>query len=372
MPQRPPRILILTAAIGEGHDLPARVLAADLRAASPGAEVAIVDSVDDMGRLVKSIIETFTRFMVERANWLWDAVFWMITFFPPTRWVFGWLSMVLGARAPMDLIAEYDPDVVVSTYPGTSDLLGRLRLMGRLKRPVVSAITDLSALRYWSHPGVDLHLITHPESAAEVAGIIGRRDGIHPVRGLYRNEFTVPRDAVAARRDLDLPAGAAIVVVSGGGWAVGDLEGAVRVALDRPDAFAVCLCGRNESVRERIAAKFAGDPRVRAVGFTEQMSDYLAAADVLIHSTAGLTVLEALIRGANVISYGWGVAHIRVNNRAFAHFGLAQVATTRAELGDALDRALAEPRAPDGSFAELPTAASYVLGAVPRWRLERP
>ena len=37
--------------------------------------------------------------------------------------------------------------------------------------PVVSAITDLAALRYWAHPGVDLHLITHPESDAEVRAI---------------------------------------------------------------------------------------------------------------------------------------------------------------------------------------------------------
>ena len=102
------------------------------------------------------------------------------------------------------------------------------------------------------------------------------------------------------------------------------------------------------------------------------MSDYLAAADVLIHSTAGLTVLEALIRGTNVISYGWGVAHIRLNNEAFVRFGLAQVATTRQELGAALDRALANPRQPDESFAALPSAASYVLEAVPAWRLERP
>jgi UDP-N-acetylglucosamine:LPS N-acetylglucosamine transferase len=370
MPQRSPRILILTASVGEGHDLPARVLAADLEAA--GATATIVDSVGDMGEVQKAIIESFTQFMIEKANWLWDAVYWLIDSFPPTRWVFERLSMLLGARAVMEQIAEHDPDVVVSTYPGTSDLLGRMKQLGRLKRPTATAITDLSALRYWSHPGVDLHLITHPESAEEVARRIGRRGGIHAVRGLYKNEFAVPRDAAEARRELGLPLDSHVVVVSGGGWAVGDLEGAARTVLERPGAIAVCLCGRNDRVRERLRADFAGEPRVRAVGFTEQMSDYLAAADVLVHSTAGLTVLEALIRGANVVSYGWGVAHIRLNNQAFVRFGLAQVATTRQELGAALDNALANPRQPDPSVAALPSAASVVLEAVPQWRLERP
>jgi UDP-N-acetylglucosamine:LPS N-acetylglucosamine transferase len=96
-------------------------------------------------------------------------------------------------------------------------------------------------------------------------------------------------------------------------------------------------------------------------GFTDRMGDLLAAADALIHSTAGLTVLEAHVRGCPTISYGWGRAHIRVNNEAFTRFGLAEVATTRPQLAQALGRALARRREPDLSFAQLPSAASLVL-----------
>ena len=59
----------------------------------------------------------------------------------------------------------------MSTYPGVTEVLGHLRARGRLSVPVVSAITDLAGLRYWVHPGVDLHLITEPESADEVRAI---------------------------------------------------------------------------------------------------------------------------------------------------------------------------------------------------------
>jgi hypothetical protein len=77
-------------------------------------------------------------------------------------------------------------------------------------------------------------------------------------------------------------------------------------------------------------------------------------------------VLEAWIRGCRVVSYGWGVAHIRANNRAFERFGIARVAQTRAELRDALRGALAEPAVErHATFAALPSAASAVLAAVP-------
>ena len=61
------------------------------------------------------------------------------------------------------------------------------------------------------------------------------------------------------------------------------------------------------------------------------------------------------------ISFGWGMAHIRINNREFARHGLADVAQSPDELRAAIERALANPRQPDRSAAERPTAASVVL-----------
>jgi hypothetical protein len=91
----------------------------------------------------------------------------------------------------------------------------------------------------------------------------------------------------------------------------------------------------------------------------------MAAADVLVHSTAGLTVLEAWIRGCRPISYGWGVAHIRLNNRAFQRFGIADVVADRVTLRAAIERALAEPRLPHPEYGQQPSAAQQILALVP-------
>ncbi|MDX6606487.1 MAG: processive 1,2-diacylglycerol beta-glucosyltransferase, partial [Solirubrobacterales bacterium] len=182
------------------------------------------------------------------------------------------------------------------------------------------------------------------------------------VRGLTDERFYAPRSQPEARRELGLPDDGPVVIVSGGGWAVGDLEGAAEEALGIPGATVVCLCGRNDQLREELTRHFASEPRVRVEGFTDRMPDWFAAADVLVHSTAGLTVLEAIMDGCGVVSYGWGLGHVRVNNAAFVRFGLAEVAGSRDELGEALVRALAASGAPDESFARLPTAASAVIG----------
>jgi UDP-N-acetylglucosamine:LPS N-acetylglucosamine transferase len=252
--------------------------------------------------------------------------------------------------------------VVVSTYPGVTEALGRARRRGRLPVPVVAAITDLAALHYWASAGVDLHLITHPESAEEVRRVAGARTRVACVHGLTRPEFLHPQPPDEARAALGLPADGQVVLASGGGWGVGDVDGAVEEALALASVSqVVCLCGRNERLRARLAARFGGDPRVRVEGFSEHMPQWLCAADALVHSTGGLTVLEALMCGCPAISYGWGRGHLRRNNRAFRRFGLAEVADSRRELRDALARALAGGRRPADAFAALPSAASLVL-----------
>jgi processive 1,2-diacylglycerol beta-glucosyltransferase len=356
------RILILSASIGEGHDLPARVLAEGIREREPRAEVRIQDFLAFIRPVLRRIIMGGSQFHSEWGGRMFDLEFKLITEVRPTIWIAGTFMRATGGHATERAVAAARPDVVVSTYPGATEVLGQLRQRARVRVPVVSAITDLAALRYWAHPAVDLHLITHPESAEEVRAIAPASE-IACVRGLTDPSFYAPRDRGEARRALNLPNERPIVLVSGGGWAVGDLAGAAEEAI-AGGATAVCLCGRNEEVRTALARRFAGDERVVVLGFSGRMAELMAAADVLVHSTAGLTVLEALMEGCRVVSYGWGHGHVRVNNEAYRRFGLARVAADRAELRRALADALADPREPDRSFESLPDAASLVLEAV--------
>jgi hypothetical protein len=195
------------------------------------------------------------------------------------------------------------------------------------------------------------------------------------VRPPISREFLMPRTRRDARAALDVPAHARMVLVSGGGWGIGDLEGAVESALSGEDTLAVCITGRNEVVREKLEQRFAGNDKVRVLGFTEQMSDWMAAADAMIHATAGLTVLEAHIRGCPVVSYGFSAGHLRANNAAFERFGLAEVARSEHELESVLRHVTRERQSPDSSFASLSSIASRALSVRPRvrpqpvWRL---
>ena len=248
------KVLIFSASIGEGHDLPARVLADGILEEEPGAEVEIVDSLALVNPLVRRLVLDSSRFHSKWGNRLFDLSYKLITDVPPTRWFAARLTQWLAAGRSAGAVLERDPDVVVSTYPGSTEVLGDLRAKGKIDVPVVSAITDLAALRFWAHPGVDLHLITHPESAEEVLRDRSRHGRALRSRAHRRALLRARASQAEARRALGLPAEGPVVIVSGGGWAVGDLEGATEEALAVPGATVVCLCGRNDELRDELAA----------------------------------------------------------------------------------------------------------------------
>lgn len=356
------RVLILTADIGAGHDLPARAIRDQLLDRMPDAHVRIVDAIEVAGPLVRALVRGNAERVVIRAPWLFDLQYRLVARWSPTRRLASRLGFCLAGGAIQRLIAAERPDVIVSTYPGANEIVSRLRLAGRLEVPVVSAISDLAALWYWAHRGCDLHLVIHPESAAEIRGIAGPQARIEAVRGITIAAFDTPRDRGAARSALGLPADGPVVVVSGGGWGVGDLRGAVAAALAAGESVTVvALCGSNAQVLSELERTFAAEPRVHPQGFTDRMPEYFAAADVLIHATAGLTVFEALVRGVRVISFGWGVGHIHINNEAYRRFGLADVVADAADLPAAVRRALGSPGRPDLAYGRRPAAADLII-----------
>jgi processive 1,2-diacylglycerol beta-glucosyltransferase len=359
----PVRVLILTASVGEGHDRPAQWLADQIRSERPDAVVLIEDSLLVMGRVVATLSQTAPKVFFFRLYWFWDVAFWAVTGPAAARALAQRLLTRFASPGLLALVERTQADVVVSVFPQASEALARLRRAGRLGVPFLSGITDVAAMDYWACPGADTYLVTQPEVIAEVRQIAGAAADVHTVTGFTDPAFYAPRFRSEARRSLDLDPEAPIVLVSGGGWGVGDIEGAVAVTLGIREAKVICLTGRNADLRAVLERRFAAETRVRIEGFTEVMDEWLAAADVLVHSTGGLTVLEAILRGCPVVSYGWGRGHVRKHNDAFRRFGLAAVAETQGELRQEIERALAAGRSETTGFDDLRSAASFVLAA---------
>ena len=352
----------------------ARSLADDIRRRDPQAEVVVCDVLEEFNRPLCWLLRDAYRWQLGAAPWLFGTLFSGLQRSRVLRYFSRTLLSLSGSRAMRRVVRDERPDVIVSTFPATTTILGCLKLRGQVRAPVYATITDYAGVEMWTDRGVDLHLVMHKSLVSTVERLAGPGSA-RVVSPLVAATFLSPKAAPDARRALGLPLDDRLVVVSGGGWGIGDLEGAVDAALELPDVRVVCLAGREEAARERLALAFVAEPRVTVLGFTDQMSDLLAAADALVHSTGGVTCLEALASGCPIVAYGAPPGHAPLLAREMAALGLVVHARSPEELQIALAPETAHAvaaLADNADAADLVLAARARVGARKRSRAARP
>ncbi len=355
------RVLILTAPVGDGHLAAARALAEDFDHTDAGVEVVLVDVLAVFSPVLRFLLLDAYRWQLRRSPWIFGLLFAGFLRVKPLRLLGRSALVTLGARPLARLIRHAQADVVISTYPAATSVLGYLRRRGRVAGTACATITDLGGICFWAHPGIDLHLVMHESLVAEVEREAGSGSACL-TKPLVSRSFVEPVDRERMRAELGIPDGSRLVVVSGGGWGVGDLTGATQTALALEHTYVISIAGRNDTLERELQAAFVDDKRVRVLGFTTRMSELLAAADALVHTTGGVTCLEALARNCPVISYGAPAGHVPTVSRRMHSLGVATHAQTLLELKGGLESALAagaDARPID--YGSAPSPASAVL-----------
>ncbi len=326
-------VLVVSASVGAGHDGAARELTQRLEAKGVRTQtVDFLDAAPRIGPMIKAVYE----FQLRVAPWSYEALYRVCYL----GWILcaplGFLLAAVFGRQLRRWATELGASAVVSTYPLSSVALGRLRTRRwrPLDIPAITFITDFAVHPMWVHPGIDLNLCVHPDSAATAREATGRpatAPGPMVAQG-FRSE--VPSRA-AARLEMGIPADAQVALVVAGSWGVGELEETFAALAACGDWFPVAVCGQNEGLRQRLEALGTG----KVLGWSDKMPQLMAASDVLLQNAGGLTCMEAFAVGLPVVTYRPIPGHGRQNAINMDLAGVAIFATDTESLRAALERA---------------------------------
>jgi processive 1,2-diacylglycerol beta-glucosyltransferase len=302
-----PRVLLLSASSGAGHLRAAQALEKAFVARGD----CLVEHVDAMKYASKLFQNLYHKTYISLANRAPDVLGLLYD-----RTDQPWndprprLAMDrLNAQPMIRMLQRTQPDLCVATHFLPGEILAWLIDKKKLRARNAIVITDYDVHAAWLCRTVDRYYVALPESAEYMVAIGVPREKLRvtgiPVDPLFAKSV----DRNSARKRLGLDCSVPIVLAAAGGEGVGRVEQLVRglLQLGRPWQI-VAIAGKSEKMRKRLETLLrqagslpSGAPRLCPVGFTTEMDQYMAAADLMVGKAGGLTTSEALARALPMV-----------------------------------------------------------------------
>jgi processive 1,2-diacylglycerol beta-glucosyltransferase len=360
-----PRILVLSASVGAGHMRAAEAVELALRQVTPEATVRNIDVLELTNAAFRRVYGKAYLDLVNKAPHFLGYFYDYLDRPHPT----GHGDRLRLAVQKINLLRfirflESEPwDLVINTHFLPAEIIASLRKQERLTIPQVTVTTDFDTHRLWVHQPCELYFTATEEGAlylhhwgVPATDTVATGIPIHP-------EFTVAKDRAACLARHGLVGDRPILLQLAGGFGVGPIEKIYRALLDvEVPAEIVVVTGRNEKAKEQLqAVPCPPRHRTKVFGFTKEIDELMAVADLVVTKPGGLTTSETLARGAAMVIVNptpgqesrnndfllENGAAIKVNNLATLAYKVTNVLRTPDRLArfKANARALARPRA---------------------------
>lgn len=296
------KVLLLSASAGAGHIRAAQAIERALIERQAAAEVRHEDALAFTNKLFRTLYSKAYLEMVNKApdalGWLYDKL--------DKPWENERRRLALdklNARPFIKMVEQYQPDVVVCTHFLPAEIVSWLKAKRRLTEPHAIVVTDFDAHALWLCHHYEHYFVALDETRVylEQLGIAAQKISatgipIDPV-------FSRPLSQAEMRAKHGLKAEVATILISAGGFGVGSITALLRALLGlRHAAQVIAICGRNEELRREVETLASGVPgnhavSIKPIGYTNEMHEYMAAADILLGKPGGLTTSEALAMG---------------------------------------------------------------------------
>jgi processive 1,2-diacylglycerol beta-glucosyltransferase len=340
------KILFLSASVGVGHFSAANAVGAALRGIDPCAETPVVDAYKYAALVVSRVVSDGYLRMVKTIPQMYRYIYDRAERATEVGRFRAWAHQFTAANL-RPLVLRERPDAVVCTHAFPCGAMAEYKRTFADSPPVVAIVTDFAVHGFWIHDNVDRYVVAIDAMRDALLARGVRPDSIFVTGIPVRPEFAPPaepRDALRER--LDLPTARFVALLMGGGLGIAPIERILRVLNTvRAPLTAVVVAGKNSRVSGRLSqtADSVSYP-VRALGFVENVYDYMHAADVFVTKPGGLSTAEALVAQVPMVLCKSLPGQEERNARVLLEAGAALRARRIDELPAALEAVLGDPK----------------------------
>lgn len=240
-----------------------------------------------------------------------------------------------------EFIRDGGYDVAVMPHLFPAECLTSLKKHNMLDIPFICVATDYACIPFWEETAPDYFVIPHPDLAEDFYSRKIPQDKLLPFGIPVSDKFKEKTDRAEAREALGLPDDKPILLMMSGSMGFGGLEEMARslyAGFDR-NARIIILCGRNESMREHLKKAFADNPDIILQPFTDKVSLFMDAADMVFTKPGGLTSTEAAVKNVLLVHTPPIPGCETINAQFFSSRGMSVCAGANAGHGELAEAA---------------------------------
>ena len=324
------RAVLLTCSTGQGHNSAALAVAEALT--ERGVECSLVDALAFLGpNASEAITSVFVNIAVKTPR-AFGFMYQAGEFISSDRRKSPvYYANALYAENLHRYLVENAVDAAICPHLFPAEALTFLRRRRELPVKSYFVSTDYTCIPFLEETDMDLVFAPSGDLAPQF-----ERRGVDPARTVYAGipvleKYRHTTDRHVARKSLNIPLDVAAYLVMTGGEGCGDPMTITRKLLERcgeEEVRVVVMTGRNTALLETLRKRYEGDARVVPVPFTEQVSLYMDACDVLLTKPGGISSTEAGVKGIPMIHTAPIPGCETVNAQFFSERGMSILAPT--------------------------------------------
>lgn len=296
------RVLVLSCNTGEGHNTAGKAVVEAVQAA--GHEAVMLDIMllagkrtsRTVGGLYVGIVKHipgFFKFLYKIGGKISSS----------KRKSPVYYANALMARRLEKFLKSHAFDVIVTPHLFPAETLTYMKKKGMLAQKTVAVATDYTCIPFWEETECDYYILPHRDLIEEDVERGMDRKKLLPYGIPVKRAFLRKEDKLTARKKCRLPEEGIIYLVMSGSMGFGKIHLFVaRLALRcRKGEQIVIICGNNRKLQSVLKTEFRWNDNIHVLGYTDRISEYMDACDVLFTKPGGLTSTEAAVKNIGIV-----------------------------------------------------------------------
>lgn len=302
------KIIIFYGSYGGGHLSAARSIKEYIENNYPEVEVLMVDCMEYISKTINKVTTKAYTDLAKNAKWAWGKIYYASSkgpLFSITNNAQKILALKLNT-----LIQDFNPDLIISTHPFSSQMCAYLKNKYKLSNKLATILTDYAPHVQWlMYPEqVNYFFVAHDKMKTELIKHGITENKIYPTGIPLSNKFLAHYDKEKILEEFNLSTNKkTILFFAGGEYGLGKdktlyiLETLIK---SFPNLQVIAIAGKNKKIKENfeeLVKEYNAENSVKILPFTNKVPELMSVSDLVITKPGGLTTTESLASGLPII-----------------------------------------------------------------------